>query len=617
MASIAENRRTQVGDLRPSQMLFTFGVGSLLDLPNLSVVVMGLDHWNRDYCAEITDDRLMTAVRRRLGRQVRALRLPPIDPEENPNNSLSGRIGVPVAPFPRWMRCPRCDRLDTLESGTFRLKIDLYRPDRTRYVHSNCGKVNEPQVLPVRFLLACANGHLDDFPWVEFVHRGPCDCHPVSLRLREFGVSGEASDIEVRCLTCDANRRLGEAFGTEAKNNMPACRGLHPHLGRFTNAECQEPARVVLLGASNSWFPITLSSLSLPTTTNAAAQVVEDHWTILKGATSLEILQAFLQIGQWPALTQCSVEELWAAVEAKRAGVDDEVGEGIDDLKIEEWQAFSEGSASANTSDFRLRPVGPPQGFEAFIAQVVLVERLREVRALLGFTRIESPGDYMDVGELPAERQAPLARSEPTWVPGSEVRGEGIFIQFNEAAIADWCNRGVVQTLEGRFLYAHCAWRRARDIEPEGAGFPGIRYVLLHSFAHALMRQMTLECGYTSASIRERIYSRGPNDPHGPMAGVLIYTAAPDSEGTLGGLVSLGEPVTLGRHIEQMLEQIRLCASDPLCAEHPPEEALTVNGAACHACLFAPETSCERGNKYLDRSTLVHTFIAGDSAFLE
>lgn len=155
-----------------------------------------------------------------------------------------------------------------------------------------------------------------------------------------------------------------------------------------------------------------------------------------------------------------------------------------------------------------------------------------------------------------------------------------------------------------------------RRLPEPRANFPGVRYVLLHSFAHALMRQVALECGYTVASIRERIYALEPTDEDGPMAGVLLYTAAPDSEGTLGGLVSLGHPAALGRHIAGALSAMRLCASDPLCAEHTPlTEPQTLHAAACHACLFAPETSCERGNRYLDRALLVPTVERADLSF--
>ncbi len=203
-------------------------------------------------------------------------------------------------------------------------------------------------------------------------------------------------------------------------------------------------------------------------------------------------------------------------------------------------------------------------------------------------------------------------------MPAAEVRGEGIFIAFDENRLTQWLDREAVHERGLDFYAAHQQWRRARSIEPPDAGFPGMRYALLHTFAHALMRTLTLECGYAAASLRERIYSRPAEVEGGPMAGVLIYTSAPDSEGTLGGLVSLGETATLERHISAALEAMRLCASDPLCAEHAPTQTgQTLHAAACHACLFSPETSCERGNKYLDRSLLVQTVDRDDLAFFE
>lgn len=175
-----------------------------------------------------------------------------------------------------------------------------------------------------------------------------------------------------------------------------------------------------------------------------------------------------------------------------------------------------------------------------------------------------------------------------------------------------------VQQLQHEFLDSHKAWRKLRKLEPIDEGFPGLRLVLLHSLAHALMRQIVLDCGYTASSVRERLYSRNPGEDGGPMAGILLYTAAPDSEGTLGGLVEMGDPLTMGRHIQQALESMRLCASDPLCSEHRPDTlGRGIQGACCHACQFASETSCERGNRYLDRSVLVDTFSARSTAFFD
>ncbi|MCA9916075.1 MAG: DUF1998 domain-containing protein, partial [Anaerolineae bacterium] len=196
--------------------------------------------------------------------------------------------------------------------------------------------------------------------------------------------------------------------------------------------------------------------------------------------------------------------------------------------------------------------------------------------------------------------------------------GEGIFIKFNEQKIIKWSQTLAVMQRESEFRDSHTKWRNVRFIEPPEQGFPGMRYILIHSFSHALMRQLALESGYSAASVRERIYARPASPDHGPMAGLLIYTAAPDSEGTLGGLVSLGQPEVLERHITQALEAMRLCASDPLCAEHPPSRnGRTLHAAACHACQFAPETSCERGLKYLDRTLLVPTVEHDDLAFFK
>ena len=265
-----------------------------------------------------------------------------------------------------------------------------------------------------------------------------------------------------------------------------------------------------------------------------------------------------------------------------------------------------------------MREVAAPKMYSIFLERVVLVERLREVRALTGFTRIESPGDLADEPDVAPEKRGSLSRHAPDWVPASEVRGEGIFLQFDEGVLSKWLREKATLEREAEFREAHRRWRQSRKIEPANADFPGCRYALLHSFAHALMRQFAIECGYSTASIRERIYARGAEEDGGPMAGVLLYTAASDSEGTLGGLVALGEPEPLGRHIEQALEQARLCASDPLCVEHHPvRDGVTLHGAACHACLFAPETSCERGNKYMDRTLLVATFRAGGRPFFE
>ena len=637
----------RVGEIRPSQLMHTYGVGAIVDLPKLSVIVTGLEDWPTDpqYAHTIVEDRLLMAVRYQLP-EVNKLLAPPTVPDTgmppDPFDSIS-RIGVPVATFPRWMVCPMCRRLAPIKSGLFKIKEHPYHPDRTVYRHENCNKGRSPEVVPARFLVTCENGHLDDFPWVDFVHQGK-PCSSPLLKLIEYGASGEARDLEVRCETCEATRRLSDAFGRENRDKLPMCRGRRPHLRDYDLETCGHHMRPIVLGASNTWFPVVYSTVAIPVKSGRLAQLVGENWADLQNVTTPVIIAYKRSSGQLGELSEHSDDEIWQAIETRRkqdAGEIPPPGEQPD-LKEPEWQVFTHSASSGqahsasspprvlavtgqaqfdpnlNTDDFQLRPVAVPEKYTTFIDQVVLVEKLREVRAMVGFTRLDAMGELTDPDLNIQIDPAPLSRRPSTWVPAAEVRGEGIFIQFSEATIQEWLARPAVRQRGDAFLESHKKWRAARYIEQTEAGFPGMRYVLIHSFAHALMRQLALECGYAVASIRERIYARPSEKEGGPMAGLLMYTSAPDSEGTLGGLVGLGEPGTLGRHIGQALETAHLCASDPLCAEHPPSRGgRTLHAAACHACLFAPETSCERGNKYLDRSTLVKTVEHDDLAFFE
>ena len=604
-----------LGEIRPSQFIFSFGVGALLDLPQLSVMILGLQNWEVRYSQELIEDRLLAALQRRLGRQVAQLLHPPIPPEDQDHNPAAPPIGVPVVPFPRWLRCPKCQGMGTIESGLFELVQDRYRPDLTRYVHVGCPKSSKPPTaLPMRFLLACRDGHLTDFPWIEFVHAGKAICKPARLSMYEFGPSGDVLDIMIKCHSCNTSRSMSEAFDRDPPF---ACPGHHPHLRQISPNGCPELAKPILLGASNSWFPQVMSVLSIPDTGNdALAQLVDAHWATLKVVTSLEVARFAVMTN--PALLSHPAEQIWQAIQARQqrdAGAAPAADDDVTDLKAPEWAVFSAPDTAPQGRDFRLTRVGPPQGFPEF-EDTVRIERLREVRALFGFNRLESNGDFTDATFSSEGRYTPLSAKLPTWLPATEVRGEGLFLRLQEEAVAQWEARPAVQALEAEFRLAHRQWRRLRHIEPADADFPGIRYVLIHSLAHALMRQIALDCGYTAASLRERLYCRRPVDLHGPMAGFLLYTAASDSEGTLGGLVELGSPISLGRHLQQALENLRICASDPLCAEHPPSrDGRGIHAASCHACLFGPETSCERGNRYLDRSVLLPTLSRSDAAF--
>ena len=340
----------------------------------------------------------------------------------------------------------------------------------------------------------------------------------------------------------------------ENRKNMPLCRGRRPHLRDYDAEGCDLQMRTIILGASNTWFSVSLSTIAIPVSADIVTQLIEENWGMLKAVPNVDTIQFMRVTGLLGRLSAYSDKAIFDAIQKYKG---DLLAGGAKrskpDLKAPEWSVFVEHNPALNSGeDFRLRPVPVPPAYSDVLRQVVLVERLREVTAMVGFTRIDAGGELADELDIPT-KNAPLSRTPPTWVPATDVRGEGIFIQFDEKKINEWTQRKAVMEAAGEFLDAHIRWRKARGIDPPEEGFPGMRYVLLHSFSHALMRQLSLECGYAAASLRERIYARAPKDDQPGMAGILIYTSAPDSEGTLGGLVSLGETETLGLHIAQTL----------------------------------------------------------------
>ncbi|MCC6379210.1 MAG: DUF1998 domain-containing protein, partial [Burkholderiales bacterium] len=429
----------------------------------------------------------------------------------------------------------------------------------------------------------------------------------------EQGASLQTENLWVRCERCDASRSLVDAFGDRGQQLLPKCRGRHPHLGR-ADAGCEERLRPVLLGASNSWFPVTLTVLAIPTKGDKLAQLLADKSDLFSDVENEAELGLALKVlgksGMLGSLGEYKADEIWAALQAMRGGGGGE--EEPPDLKKPEWDAFTSPNPPQNWPDFMVTRIAAPKGLEAKFDFTVVAERLREVNALIGFTRVEPPEEAKEGGAPPP--RAPLANGKPEWIPATEVRGEGIFLRFNGQRLAEWLLRPGVKAREAALLQGHKAFRAARKLSPPEDNFPGITFVLLHTFAHVLIRELALECGYSAASVRERIYASEYG--HAPeMAGVLVYTAAPDSDGTLGGLAQLGQPDRLGQLITQALGRARICASDPLCAEHVPDHDRSLHGAACHACSFVAETSCEIGNRYLDRSLLVPTLAGTDLSF--
>src|SRR5690606_37640842 len=302
-----------------------------------------------------------------------------------------------------------------------------------RFVHKGCtgSKGDQPakdaDAVPARFLLACRNGHLDDFPWHYFVHSGSNSCRG-TLRFFESGASLQTENLWVKCDTCNASRSMAHAFGKAGKENLPACRGRHPHLDHFDH-ECEEEARAVLLGATNSWFPITLSALAIPqANVSPLYQIVIDYWDDFADVENVFELKGTLKAlknrGEAKGIEKHEPEVIWAAIEAHREDGEQKVV-GEEDIKGPECDVLTEPNPPTDYPHFMSKKVKRPDGFESHISRVLLLECLREVNALLGFTRVEAPEESDTRSERP--EMAKLSHSKPNWVPANQVHGEGLF----------------------------------------------------------------------------------------------------------------------------------------------------------------------------------------------
>ena len=429
----------RVGAVRPSQLMYTYGVGSLVDLPNMAVIVAGLEDWDLTNATPLEEDRLLAAVRHELAPTVDRLMAPPwLEETQSIWDEWAG-VGIPVLPFPRWMRCPRCGLLSASIGDTghdlFKLAVDAARPDRARFVHSNCNRAQAPTVVPARFVVACTHGHIDEFPWIEFAHRKTTVCATPSLEVQDRGRGTRSTEVRVACRTCHADAWITAAFNSP-ETTMPACRGREAHLRRFDPRGCKEQVRPLMLGASNAWFPLTLSALSIPRSSDPLTELVGSLLPKLAPVLEPSHLAPAIQFN--PDLTPLAGfphEDVWTRLQVLRSGAPI-AEEGVDLLRPE-WDMLTEPTAAPTGKDFSVTADTVPEAFTAHLRQVVRADRLREVVALIGFTRIDSP-DSGVADDAEVTERARLSRSEPTWVPAAEVRGEGIFVSLPEDRLADW-----------------------------------------------------------------------------------------------------------------------------------------------------------------------------------
>ncbi len=631
---VAKNR-AKVGSARPSSLLYTYGPGAIMDLPGFSVMPAGLDDWEpiwkrREFVPVILEPRLLNVVRLHLGPQVDALRPFPWQPKQGQNTTDGNDLGIPARVFPQWFRCTGCDYLGPLPRFTY-TNTHPFRPDLAQFTHNNCpgrggqrvGSTTKRRVspaVPAQHLLTCSNGHLDEFPYALWVHRGgKCSKAELpDLKMRDANV-GASIGSTIICAACGATRGMAEAQGSVGRDKLPQkCRRRHPHLNAF-DADCQARPSLIMMGASNLWFPSTQSIIVMPRTDADEQEALADRLRvevgaerIFKYASNVEFIRD-LADGKVD-LAGVTDDELAAAIAevVAPAPSEEERQEQLAawdpvDLLVPEWLYLQKPSLfpqQQNSSGLMVTESQRGPALHARITRVVAVNQMKKVNAVMGFTRL----DEMDrVNDL-ASRLVKLTRNgKPTWVPATEDRGEGIFLQLDIDAVSNWEQIILASPLWEAHREAHRRnFRRrfsetAKVVDPDSR-LPAPRYWLLHTFAHAMIREMAMSCGYGAASLTERIYGWSLTSERDAAAGLLICTTASDSEGTLGGLVALSEPTRLQGLVVSALRRAARCSSDPVCAMRTPSDPEDfLHGAACHCCTFASETSCERANRFLDR----------------
>ncbi len=594
--------------LRSNQLINTFGPGAMVDLPDKSVIIAGLHGWSYrpDQPCIIHEPRLAAKVGRLFQRPTIELRSPP------PAEELQFRQGrvqpaVKGYGFPHWFIVQYAQ--ETAQKHRRRRLVQEKQLDKGRFREPLDGNKAKP-VVPVRFVRACRKGHVGDIQWRDFVHGGRVPCQQ-DLWIEERGTSGDLSEIWIVC-ECGAHRSLRDAAKRDqSPPPLGKCNGSRPWLNDI-ECSCGEPNWLLQRNASNAYFPRLLPVISIPDSMERVEVLVLDLWEnfFRFSETAADVARDRTRPDLTARLQAFTDDELVAAIRRVRGGqAAVAVSRTVKEVEFEALaRAHLENEIDEPDGDFFARELEPERWQVPrlnALEKVVLVHRLREVTALTGFTRFDAAGPDIS-GELDVNvHPAPLADA-PKWMPAVENRGEGFFLKFDADAVDAWRTSPAVLARETVLKAGFSAWLKDRDIS--AGDYPGAAYVMLHSVAHLLMTAISLECGYPSSSLRERIYAPVPGSTGlTGCYGILIYTSSSDAQGTLGGLVEAAREVH--RHLARACQLGLLCANDPVCSSHTPEQGAVeqLAGSACHGCLYIAETSCEQFNCYLDRSLVVPT----------
>lgn len=557
----------KLGELRPNQIITTFGPGSIVDAVKDSVTVLDINYW-KEKGTKIIDGRLASY----LG----------VDCFYMPRTSYGG--DVPVVSFPYMHICSnsRCGRIFDVRDG---FNLDKYL--KFAATCPDCGW----KAYPARFITVCEDGHMDDFPWSWWVHRGSTDCKG-KLKTYSTGNTSTLADMWVECLACGAKRSMSSAMQKESIEGCQ-CTGNHPFRPHSKRIRCLKAVIPSQRGASNVYFAVSRSAISIPPWINPLYNLIDEHLRDIELAKTLMGDLGITKIYEMYFAQSFSRQEFDEALTRRLLNIKE-----FTEIKQMEYDAITHHADplyASNKKHFKAEEDPLSYPLSTYFSRVVRVTRLREVKVLLGFTRVDASDPDADAEDQPNIVMLTKGKNEK-WLPAAEIHGEGVFIEFNRATVDAWLKQAAVSGISTRYeeSYKHfCEQKNWKVTTLRNA-----LYVLMHTFSHLLIKQMSMSSGYSSAAIRERIYFGDK------MSGILLYTGSSDKEGSLGGLVELGNIDKLRVLMRDAFQEALLCTNDPECMNNLPA-GNNSNGAACHSCCMISETACENGNRMLDRGLVV------------
>ena len=600
MSEQKKQPRESPGEIRPSQLITTYGPGSIMQVEDDSIMILGLSFWNKD------EDELMF---QRI-HHPELERILKVDHFRMPREEEKMQKSIPCQSFPLWGVCSKCDRLEQHKIAPERGK--------KQYHCSNC----KGDLYPARFVVICDNGHIDDFPWIEWAHstekegyKEACGPNP-KLQFYTKGNKQALSDYVVKCLDCDRSRNCGQAATPGSLNNIiSSCSGSAPWLGtKSEKCQSSNKKRVNINGiqvrATNIYFPLNVNALFIPKWLHPIQTIIKEN----KKALELLIGMKPYQIDGVPNFEKIAKESAIFEKEIEEYGID-EVTRQLEDrftqdtegmtqnmIKTEEFHDLINAQAgykSGTVLEINDEPIADT--IQTHFSRMKKLNRLTEVDVLKGFARKEAPDPFSSQQNIIYQK---LSRRKVGWYPGVENRGEGFLFNLNEDLLQKWESQKEIIERTDIMKKSFEEWAKERQWKPEGIF--GARYMLLHSLSHALIRGLEIYSGYPTPSIKERIYAG--ND----FNGILIYTSSTSSDGSLGGLVKQSSTDDFKKLLQVTKIHTKHCSRDPLCSEEDPKAKfdsgfpahLRYNGSACYGCVLLPETCCENSNRLLDRKLL-------------